>query len=230
MHRLIVAAIGIVLLGSTTAFSDTSGGDDLNQACRAALDHKDLDGTFADCPRQRDGGPISDEDYARLFVMRGAAFEERRDFEHAIRDFNQAVALAPTLADAFHQRANAYDSLGQHGRAIADYDAAIRLEPKNALILEDRCVAYSNLGKYDRALQDCDAAIALDAHYGNEPKGRILFYQGEYAKAADAFAAAFKGRPDDTYAPIWEYLATRRAGGDGNAALQAEAKTLKLNV
>src|SRR5262245_4968492 len=121
MRNSIALAIGFVLLAGGMASADTNGGADLNDACKSAMQRRDLDAVFGGCPRQRDGGPISDEQYAKLFVMRGMQFEERRDFVHAIKDLDRAVGLDPNLAAAWHQRANAYDSLGQHERAIPDY-------------------------------------------------------------------------------------------------------------
>jgi lipoprotein NlpI len=55
-----------------------------------------------------------------------------------------------------------------------------------------------------------------------------LFDLARFSAAADALAIYAKANPTDGYAALWLYLARRRAGQDGAAGLDEEAKTLDL--
>ena len=61
-----------------------------------------------------------------------------RDFDKAIADYNQAVALVPTTF-AFTYRGNAWQAKGNFKQAILDYEEAIALDANNA-------DAYRNCG------------------------------------------------------------------------------------
>ena len=57
----------------------------------------------------------------------------------ALADFDAAIRLDPTDAEAHVNRGLTYFDLGRHVEALADYDAAIRLDPNYA-------TAYTNRG------------------------------------------------------------------------------------
>jgi Tfp pilus assembly protein PilF len=65
-------------------------------------------------------------------ASRGLAYQEKKQPDRAIRDFDQAVRLDPNDATAFAYRAGVYLRTGALDRAISDYDQAVRLGPDNA--------------------------------------------------------------------------------------------------
>ncbi len=73
-------------------------------------------------------------------------------------DYDQAITLDPTLADAYLQRGHAYREQGNLASARADYDQAIAHDPNSA-------EAYYNRGLV-RASQDDLAGAVMDLkHY-----------------------------------------------------------------
>ena len=94
------------------------------------------------------------------FVRRGAASLARNDFARAAADFTRAIAVEPTVARHFHDRALALIAQGQSGPAMADLDEALRLKPDDIPSLMLR--GGLDLERHDeaRARADFDAALA----------------------------------------------------------------------
>lgn len=85
-------------------------------------------------------------------------------------------------------------------------------------------------GDYPRAIADFDKALQLDAqaqgvHFA---RGRTLFYQSEFTRAAHDFEIAFKARPN-IYTALWLHLARKR-GGDQDADELLERETRRLRA
>jgi tetratricopeptide (TPR) repeat protein len=83
-------------------------------------------GLFASCAIT--GGPLT----AREYSNRGIAYANNGEYDRAIADFTQAIALKPDFALAYSNRGNAYANKGEYDRAIADYTQAIKLNPNVA--------------------------------------------------------------------------------------------------
>lgn len=64
------------------------------------------------------------------YINRGLVYgRDLHDYDRAIAEFNQAIALAPQDAEPYHNRGMAYKGLGQMDRANADFDKAEELDP-----------------------------------------------------------------------------------------------------
>jgi tetratricopeptide (TPR) repeat protein len=93
------------------------------------------------------------------YANRGLVYDDRREYDRALQDFNRAIQLYPW---AFTYRGITYRKKGEYDRAIKDFDEAIRIDPKVATYYSNRAIAYSNKGEYDRSIEDFDLAIRLD--------------------------------------------------------------------
>jgi tetratricopeptide (TPR) repeat protein len=51
-------------------------------------------------------------------------------YEEALKDYNKAIEIKPTLASAYVNRGIAYSHLGQYEKAIADYEKGLELDPE----------------------------------------------------------------------------------------------------
>jgi tetratricopeptide (TPR) repeat protein len=99
---------------------------------------------------------------AAAFNARGDAYNGKGQFDQAIKEFNQAIKLAPNFAEAFSGRGMAYKGKGQFDQAINEFDHAIKLNPKIAEGFSGRGDAYVAKGQIDRGIQDYDQAIKLN--------------------------------------------------------------------
>jgi lipoprotein NlpI len=139
-----------------------------------------IDGCSAVIEAGRGGAPLS-----WAFNNRGSAYLDKRDYDRAIADYDQAIRLDPKNANVYTNRGNAYRSKGDYDRAIADQDQAIRLDPKYALAYNNRGSAYGSKGDYDRAIADYDQAIRLDPKSALAYRNRGSEYgiKGDYDRA-----------------------------------------------
>jgi tetratricopeptide (TPR) repeat protein len=146
--------------------------------------------------------PVQALDRSVVYFCRGTVYDLQADYERAISDFDQAIALKPDLHAAYGNRGNAYARLGQYQRAIADYDRVIALKPDDAMAYNNRGLAYGNLGQYQRAITDFDRAIALQPNFAEAHYNRGLAYGnlGQYQRAIADFDRAITLKPDDAMA------------------------------
>jgi lipoprotein NlpI len=131
------------------------------------------------------------------FVNRGIAYQEKRNYDHAIQDFDRAIKLDPKYAQAFHSRGISYSSKKEYDRAIQDLDQSILLNPLHAPAFNSRGLAYVGKRDYSRAIQDYDQSIKLDpknphAFYN---RGRAYFDILDFERAAQSFDQALLLNP-----------------------------------
>jgi tetratricopeptide (TPR) repeat protein len=131
---------------------------------------------------------------AETYLDRGILFASRNEWDMAIADFTEAIALDSNLATAYIFRARALfakasyvTSIGEnfnsvittitlgwndstesqilYDQAIADFTTAIELDPNLAQAYRERGVAYSDKGDNNHALADLNQAIRLAPNY-----------------------------------------------------------------
>ncbi len=91
---------------------------------------------------------------ATAFYFRGEAHALKRDYDRAIADYTQAIALSPNDADFLTGRAAAYEAKKDLDRAMADYNQAIKVNPKAVHVFNSRGAAFQRKGDYARASAD----------------------------------------------------------------------------
>ncbi|MFI4974884.1 MAG: DUF3857 domain-containing protein [Caulobacterales bacterium] len=93
------------------------------------------------------------------FSFRGAQFLAKRDFDHAIADFDRAVRLDPTVAKYFYNRGVAHFEKHEDALAMADFNQALRLKPDDLVALDGRAELYLLRGEDAKAQKDFDQAV-----------------------------------------------------------------------
>jgi tetratricopeptide (TPR) repeat protein len=85
----------------------------------------------------------------------------KKEYDRAIADFNQALLLNPKYAEAFYNRGIAYYDKKEYDRAIADYNQALLLNPKDAEAFNNRGIAYELKGDKVKAIESYRQALAV---------------------------------------------------------------------
>ncbi len=134
------------------------------------------------------------------------------DYQAAIEDFTQAIALDSQNALAYNKRGDAFYQLGDYEQAKADSSKAIELNPQNANAYYDRGFALYELGKYKEAIADYTKAIELNpdnvyAYYG---RGLALVKLQENKEANADFSTAIRLKPDYIEAYLERGILRRR--------------------
>lgn len=96
-----------------------------------------------------------------IYLTRGMAFLEAKDYDRAVADFSAALQLNNKFTDALVGRGIAWMLDQDLERAMADLDAAIRLDSTNGSVFTQRAEVWCRLGKFDSALADHREAVRI---------------------------------------------------------------------
>jgi tetratricopeptide (TPR) repeat protein len=141
------------------------------------------------------------------YLDRADAYVSKGDFDHAIADANQAVALKPNDAAMLNARCFTRAEANRDlPAALDDCNAALKLAPRDPPTLDSRGFVYFRLGQFDQSIADYDAALAVDQTLAPSLyiRGLAKLKQGD-AKGGDADIAAAKALDPtvaDTYARV----------------------------
>ena len=83
----------------------------------------------------------------------GALTDDRREFELAIRDYTDALAVDPGNAFALYNRGISHDRSGNFSAAVRDFSRAIELSPTNADFFHNRGFCFRKQGNYEAAIK-----------------------------------------------------------------------------
>ena len=120
----------------------------------------------------------------------------------AIADFSQALALSPDNVAVLTLRGDTYAAQGKFGAALVDLDRAVQFSPRTAEIYVHRAAAFARQGVTDKALKDYEQALALDSENVDALLSRGAL-QATSGNARDAIAdldLALKIRPNNATA------------------------------
>jgi tetratricopeptide (TPR) repeat protein len=95
--------------------------------------------------------PIIDADGNRINTAIGIS---SGDYEGAIADYTQAIALNPKNSLYYDNRARAYNNRYQYKEAVADYSQAIKFRPKDTDLYLRRAYAYAAMGDRSKSIID----------------------------------------------------------------------------
>jgi adenylate cyclase len=118
-----------------------------------------------------------------------------KDFESAIREYEAAIAINPSLAPAYAQLGHAEIRAGRAEEAFVPLQTAIRLSPRDPLLniwYFIICHADTHLGRDDAAIEWCRRSVAIGPFWIS------------YVDLASAYA--WTGRKDEAQAAVAELL------------------------
>ena len=153
----------------------------------------------------------------------------------AVRDFDQALALAPGLQPALEHRAEVVQQRATaYIEEIARLDEYLQQSPANADFLNSRCwLRTVNNDDLDLALADCNASLIAVPNDANvlDSRGLVYLKRGEYAASLADYEAALALEPDRGHFLYGRALARIALGlhAEGNADL-ARAEQLEPGI
>jgi tetratricopeptide (TPR) repeat protein len=172
MRILLAASLACVVLGAAAA--PATAADDQNSTWCVGGRGISPDLRIGGCTAVIQSGRETAQDLATDFKNRGEAYEAKRDYAHAVADFDQALQLKADYADAYIERANTYYLENDYLHAIADFDRALRLKPDSAGIYIDRGIIYLDKDDFEDAVADFSEAIRLDPNSSPAYNNRCL--------------------------------------------------------
>lgn len=123
---------------------------------------------------------LADPAYADACLEKGLVFFSQERYEEARQEIDQAIALDPTKADYYTQRAMAtampaYATRDEEAlyEALGFMDEAIRIDPGCAEFYFDRGLIYGVLGDSEQEFADFSTTIALDPGYASAYRQRF---------------------------------------------------------
>ena len=169
----------------------------------------------------------------------------RRDYEHAIRMFEQAIGLDSKYALAYAGMADAYSHMYRYVEATPENVEKANRASEQAVVLDrDSAEARASRGmalfisdRYDEAEAECEAAIALNPNLFEAwyYYGLAASSQGRVEKAAELYAKASEVNPADFQVPMFLAMAYASLGRKQDemrvrlGALGTLERHLKLN-
>lgn len=98
----------------------------------------------------------------RAYFLRGQILQTHAEYELAIRDYSDAIALQPNLSEVYAYRATAFFALQDYDAAIADYDAAILYDESEPNYYLARGIIRVQQEDFITAIDDFSLALAFD--------------------------------------------------------------------
>ncbi len=89
-------------------------------------------------------------------------YSERKDYEKAATEYEQALDLDAHCPAALYNYGNDLLKTGSYRRAVRLFTKSLRLYPTDVWALNNRGLACVKLGKVDKARRDFEEAMRID--------------------------------------------------------------------
>lgn len=181
--------------------------------------------------------PEEREKAAKLQAAAGAAIAalNAKQYDEAISQFNQVVALSPTCLECYINLGAAHSAKREYTEAEAAYKKAIELKPDSADAYTGLTNIYNAQKKFDlaadasaKAAQYSGGAAGGASAEATYNQGVILFNAGKFAEAKVQFEAATKADPNMAMAH-YQLGMTALNTGDIPTAVSALETYLKVD-
>lgn len=165
-HRFAAAALACALAtsaaGDARAYVRTLGETLADDCAKAAVAGRADRKTLRSCTQSIEDEPLSHEEMAYTRMNRGVLYMLQRRYSAALIDFNRAIQLEPSLAEAYVARGLLHSAEGRHAQALADMDRGLSLgvrAPEQAYF--KRAVVREQAGDVQGAWADYRRAAEL---------------------------------------------------------------------
>jgi len=172
-HRPVWAVLGLSFtlagLGEARGQSAFILGDNPDaKACFEAASSSDGSRTAVErCTQALRSGGLSARDRAATFSNRGVVHQSGGRRAEAVRDYDEAIEIAPDLGAPYVNRGNVRYAQGDYASAVEDYSRAIEVGlPQMALAHYNSGLARLKLGEAEAARADFEMAAELAPDWG----------------------------------------------------------------
>lgn len=173
--KLRQALIGTV--GALLACSACTG--DPSALCDQG-DQLSSQGRYRDAIRLYNTAIAQHADYGRAYLNRGIAYDQLKEYDRALEDFNQAIKLCAAddqyRKEYFYNRGMCFYRLKRYDEAVKDYTEALKSAPEDPSFYGLRGRSYRELNKFDEALSDFEKSISL--HQDPDEQASSLVHRG----------------------------------------------------
>lgn len=161
----------------------------------------------------------------RPFMNRGTYYVEHRELEHALADFDQAVAYGEPLGTAQYSRGVVLIQLQRHEEAIEAFARAEHRGFKDVALYFQRAEAAAQLGQAERAIADYGRVIESPPDprvelLAREKRSQLAMQVGPMEIVLEDLQALVVARPSDERARFNLGMALLGAGRHADAIAQ----------
>jgi tetratricopeptide (TPR) repeat protein len=191
------------LVAFTCSAMAAANEETLLQVLIEKIEQESLRGHFQDALRLADDALRQyPEGPALLFYDRGLIHVHLKHDNLAIRDFTEAIRLAPAWAVLYVDRGLAYARLGEQAKAMADYNRAVAIDPTNVRAYRDRGDLEDDLQFDTQAIRDYTVALqfAPEQIDVRSNRARIYFRRGQYREALRDYEQCLRVDPGNVEA------------------------------
>lgn len=155
------------------AAAQAARGDVISECLDALLPS----GAITACTEALTSRTLPPRDRALLLSTRAGAYSMDGKTDQALADFDAAIALDATNAEARYGRGTMRLNAKDYRGAIDDFDAAITVRADYMPVFHNRGVAQEKLGRYTLAIADFSTAIALEPALSSAYNNRGVAYR-----------------------------------------------------
>ena len=168
MTKLLPVLAAILLLWSSSASAQSMiviGGDSYAKECFQLSNQASMTGIVGTsdievCDKAINYASLKLSDLVATYVNRGVLKVRTGDLKGAVQDYNRAIEIQPTTAEAFINRGNLWFTAQHYQEAIADYDKSLELKLRKAHIaLLNKGMALEGMGQLTQAKENYLAAL-----------------------------------------------------------------------
>jgi tetratricopeptide (TPR) repeat protein len=174
-------------------------------------------------------GPVLNED-AEVYYDRGYAFQNRREFDSAIREYTNAITVNPNYMLAYWGRGWCYEQKQEWDQALADYTAGLRISPTEVGLIVGIGVYYSRTGDPERAITQFNEAIRINPNYvwAYWNRGESYRQMSDYNRAITDCNTAIR-IDSNFHQAYWTRAESYRMLGDYDRAITDCDSAIRLN-
>ena len=175
---------------------------------------------------------LSDSSSAEEYYKSATAYHDLGEFEQAISEYRQAIALNPNSPIIYNRLGVAYSELKQYDAALDAYQKALALSPMTAEPHYNIGLVYLKQGNFPRAAEAFKRAVAIDAEWGDvyTGLGEVYLKQGDFGQAARAYKQATRLNPSGNPSAILGLGKTYVKQGRLDDAIIAIEKAIEIQV